>query len=129
MGFAFKQFAMSKSEENEIWVSLIEKACGNYIRIGCGGSPNEAYSEEVDIIYGIKDTLWAKLVDGVKKGFVMTAGTSGNDDVEEVGLSPGYAFTVLGIYEIKGEKVIRLGNPWGEGEFNGDWSDYSSKWS
>ena len=140
VGTGFKQFAMSKSEENEIWVALIEKAWakvnGNYIRIGCGGSPNEvfdvlteAYSEEVAIKPAIKDTLWAKLVDGAKKGFVMTAGTSGNDDVEEVGLSPGHAFTVLGIHEIKGEKVIRLRNPWGEGEFNGDWSDYSSKWT
>ena len=59
----------------------------------------------------------------------MTAGTSGNDDVEDVGLSVGHAFTVLGIHEIKGERVIRLRNPWGEGEFNGDWSDFSSKWT
>ena len=140
IGVGFKQFAMSKSEENEIWVALIEKAWakvnGNYIRIGCGGSPNEvfdvlteAYSEEVAVKPNIKDALWNKLVDGAKKGFVMTAGTSANDDVEDVGLSQGHAFTVLGIHEIKGEKVIRLRNPWGEGEFNGDWSDFSSKWT
>ena len=140
VGVGFKQFAMSKSEENEIWVALMEKAWakvnGNYIRIGCGGSPNEvfdvlteAYSEEITIKPNIKDALWNKLVEGAKKGFVMTAGTSGNDDVEDVGLSQGHAFTVLGIHEIKGEKVIRLRNPWGEGEFNGDWSDFSSKWT
>ena len=140
IGVGFKQFAMSKSEENEIWVALMEKAWakvnGNYIRIGCGGTPNEvfdvlteAYSEEVAVKPNVRDSLWNKLVDGAKKGFVMTAGTSGNDDVEDVGLSPGHAFTVLGIHEIKGEKVIRLRNPWGEGEFNGDWSDYSSKWT
>ena len=140
VGVGFKQFAMSKSEENEIWVALIEKAWakvnGNYIRIGCGGSPNEvfdvlteAYSEEVAVKPSTKDALWIKLMEGEKKGFVMTAGTSANDDVEDVGLSQGHAFTVLGIHEIKGEKVIRLRNPWGEGEFNGDWSDYSSKWT
>ena len=140
VGTNFKQFAMSKSEENEIWVALIEKAWakinGNYIRIGCGGSPNEvfdvlteAYSEEVAVKPSVKDTLWNKLIDGAKKGFVMTAGTSANDDVEDVGLSQGHAFTVLGIHEIKGERVIRLRNPWGEGEFNGDWSDFSSKWT
>ena len=140
VGVGFKQFAMSKSEENEIWVALMEKAWakvnGNYIRIGCGGSPNEvfdvlteAYSEEIAIKPNIKDVLWNKLIDGANKGFVMTAGTSSNDDVEDVGLSQGHAFTVLGIHEIKGEKVIRLRNPWGEGEFNGDWSDYSSKWT
>jgi len=63
-----------------------------------------------------------KLIDGEKKGFAMTASTSGDDDVGDVGLSPGHAFTVLDIHEIKGEKVIRLRNPCGEGEFNGDWS-------
>jgi hypothetical protein len=140
VGVGFKQFAMSKSEENEIWVALMEKAWakinGNYIRIGCGGSPNEAfdvlteaYSEEVAVKPSIKDALWNKLIDGQKRGFIMTAGTSGNDDVEDVGLSVGHAFTVLGIHEIKGERVIRLRNPWGEGEFNGDWSDFSSKWT
>ena len=140
VGRNFKQFAMSKSEENEIWVALIEKAWakvnGNYIRIGCGGSPNEvfdvlteAYSEEVTLKDVSKDVLWNKLIDGEKKGFVMTAGTTGSEDVEEVGLTAGHAFTVLGIHEIKGERVIRLRNPWGEGEFNGDWSDYSSKWT
>ena len=140
IGNDFKQFAMSKSHDNEIWVALIEKAWakvnGNYIRIGCGGSPNEvfdvlteAYSEEVFLKTTEKDILWNKLFDGEKKGFVMTAGTSGSDDVEDVGLVPGHAFTVLGIHEIKGERVIRLRNPWGEGKFNGDWSDYSSKWT
>ena len=140
IGTDFKQFAMSKSEENEIWVALIEKAWakvnGNYIRIGCGGSPNEvfdvlteAYSEKVYLNNVNKDELWDKLIDGEKKGFVMTAGTSGSDDVLEVGLASGHAFTVLGIHEIKGERVIRLRNPWGEGEFSGDWSYYSSKWT
>ncbi len=140
IGTEFKQFAMSKSNDNEIWVALIEKAWakvnGNYIRIGCGGTPNEvfdvlteAYSEEVLLKTLEKDILWNKLLDGEKKGFVMTAGTSGSDDVEDVGLVPGHAYTVLGIHEIKGERVIRLRNPWGEGKFNGDWGDYSSKWT
>jgi hypothetical protein len=40
--------------------------------------------------------------------------------VEEKGLSEGHASTVLGIHEINGERVIRLRNPWGEGEFNGE---------
>ena len=59
----------------------------------------------------------------------MTAGTSGNGFVEEVGLDCSHAYTVLGIYEINGEKVIRLRNPYGNGEFNGDWSDYSENWT
>jgi len=136
----YKQFAMGKSEENEIWVALIEKAFakinGNYIRIGTGGSPHEvfdvcteAYSEEINVNYKKGEELWNKLIDGFEKGFVMTAGTYGDGFVEEVGLDCSHAYSVLGIYEINGEKVIRLRNPWGSGEFNGEWSDYSSKWT
>ena len=124
---------MSKSEENKIWVNLMERAWakvnGNYIPIVCGGSPNEvfdilteAYSEEVAVKLSVKDSLLNILIDGEKKEFAMTTSTSGDDDVEDVGLSPRHAFTVLGIHEIKGEKVIRLRNPCGEREFNGDWS-------
>ena len=115
IGVGFKQFAMSKSEENEIWVALMEKAWakvnGNYIRIGCGGSPNEVfdvltetYSEEVAVKPSVKDSLWNKLIDGEKKGFVMTAGTSGNDDVEDVGLSPGHALLYLVFMKSKEKK-------------------------
>ena len=142
VGVAFKQLAAGKSQENQIWVSLIEKAWakinGNYIRIGCGGSPNEvfdvlteAYSEEIPIKNNeeVSENVWNKLIDGEKKGFVMTAGTTGKDYIEEYGLEPAHAYTVLGIHEIKGERVIRLRNPWGMEEFNGDWSDYSSKWT
>ena len=39
----------------------------------------------------------------------------------------------LNIYEIKNEnqilRLVKLRNPWGEKEFNGDWSDKSSKWT
>ena len=136
----YKNFTMGQSVENEIWVSLIEKAFakinGNYIRIGTGGSPHEvfdvcteAYSEEIQVSYKNADELWNKLIDGFEKGFIMTAGTGSNGYVEEVGLVSYHAYTVLGIYEINGEKVIRLRNPWGSGEFNGEWSDYSSKWT
>ena len=63
----------------------------------------------------------------IKKIIVIAAGTFSNEDVEDTGLSQGYAFIILGINEIKGERVIRIRNPWGEGEFNGDWSDFSLK--
>ena len=143
IGSKFKQFVMSKSVENEIWVALIEKAWakinGNYIRIGSGGTANEvfdilteAYSEEIEIIPSIKEQLWNKLLDGEKKGFVMTAGTYSIEqkkDFSDIGLENAHAYTVLGVHEIKGEKVIRLRNPFGEKEFNGDWSDNSTKWT
>jgi calpain-15 len=140
VGDAFKQFAMSKPYNNKMWVALIEKAWakinGNYIQIGTGGTANEvfdvlteAFSEEVKVKYAEKEELWQKLIDGEKNGFLMTAGTYIDDKVLDVGLIEGHSYSVLGVYEIKGEKVLRLRNTWGEGEFYGDWSDYSPKWT
>ena len=139
-GVAFKKFAMAQSSQNEIWVSLIEKAWakinGNYIRIACGGTANEvfdilteAYSELSEVNSNEKEILWKKIKDGENKGFVMTAGSLYTDEPLEVGLYASHAFTVLGVYEIKGERVMRLRNPYGECQFNGDWSDISSKWT
>jgi len=143
VGTSFKQFAFGSSRGNELWVSLLEKAWakinGCYAKIGCGGTPNEvfdvlteAYSEYYTVNKNIKDTLWKKMIDARQKGFVMTAGTSGdvlNLPIEEMGLSPGHAYTVLDLHEINGEKVMRLRNPWGNGEYSGDWSDSSKKWT
>jgi hypothetical protein len=146
-GMGFKQFAFSFSSENEIWVALLEKAWakvnGCYAKIGCGGLPNEvfdvlteAYSEQKSINKNNKEEIWKKCEDAIKKGYVMTAGTSGdvsNLDIEEVGLSPGHAYSFLNVYKVntdKGvERVVKLRNPWGNGEYNGAWSDSSKKWT
>ena len=147
VGYGFKQFAFASSQGNELWVSLMEKAWakinGCYAKIGCGGLPHEVfdvltecYSEQVSVNKTKATEIWNKMIESRDKGYVMTAGTSGdvsNLDIEEVGLSPGHAYTVLGVHELQGprgkEKVVRLRNPWGNGEWNGDWSDSSSKWT
>ena len=147
VGYGFKQFAFASSQGNELWVALMEKAWakinGCYAKIGCGGLPHEvfdvlteAYSEQASVSQSKANEIWNKMKESQSKGFVMTAGTSGdvsNLDIEEVGLSPGHAYTVLGVHELDGprgkEKVVRLRNPWGNGEWNGDWSDSSSKWN
>ena len=142
-GSFFKQFAFGHSKGNELWVNLLEKAWakinGCYAKIGCGGTPNEvfdvlteAYSEYCTVNKNNKDELWQKIYESKEKGFVMTAGTSGdvyNLPIEEMGLSPGHAYTLLDLLEINGEKVVRLRNPWGNGEYSGDWSDSSKKWT
>jgi len=146
-GQRFKKFAFSSSAGKELWVAFLEKAWakinGSYAKIGCGGSPTEvfdilteAFSEQVPINPYYRDYIWETIYDAEKKGYIMTAGTSVdifNLNIEGVGLSAGHAYTVLGVMEIdtgKGiEKVVRLRNPYGNGEFNGDWSDYSKKWT
>ena len=146
-GRYFKQFAFSSSNGNELWVILLEKAWakvnGSYARIGCGGMPHEvfdvvteSYSQKITITENNSESIWEQLLRGYERGYIMTAGTSGdtvNLDIEEVGLSPGHAYTILNILEIesKGKKVrlVHLRNPWGNGEYSGDWCDGDSKWT
>ena len=96
----------------------------------------EAYSEKINISKNIKEEIWKKCEENAKKGYVMTAGTSGdvtNLDLEDVGLSPGHAYTFLNVYTVNTgngtERVVKLRNPWGNGEYNGPWSDSSKKWT
>ena len=146
-GKRFKKFAFSSSGGKELWVAFLEKAWakinGSYAKIGCGGSPTEVFdiltealSEQVPINPYYKDYIWETMYNSEKKGYIMTAGTSSdiyNLNLDGVGLSAGHAYTVLGVMEIETadgvEKVVRLRNPYGNGEFNGDWSDYSKKWT
>ena len=141
-----KNFAFSSTNGNELWVILLEKSWaklnGNYARV-IGGDPHEifeiltnAYCEKIKFKKGQEEKIWAAFENAQKKGFLVTAGTSGDTysiSMEEVGLVPGHAYTVLGVKEVntqKGkQKLVNLRNPWGNGEWSGAWSDGSRKWT
>ena len=141
-----KNFAFSSTNGNELWVILLEKAWaklnGNYARV-IGGDPHEifevltnAYCEKIKFKKISKEKIWSSFENAQKHGFLMTAGTSGDTysiNMEEVGLVPGHAYTVIGLKEVdtpEGKiKLINLRNPWGNGEWSGAWSDASKKWT
>ena len=144
---SFKKFAFGYSTNKELWVSLLEKAWakinGCYAKVGAGGLPNEvfdvcteAFSDYILIQKKSKADLWKLIIESEKKDYVMTAGTTKNLNgikLEKIGLTPGHAYAVLKALEIDTgtavEKVLQLRNPWGNFEYSGDWSDYSSKWT
>ena len=119
------------------------KLNGCYAKVGAGGLPNEvfdicteAYSDYILIQKKSKADLWKIIIESEKKNYVMTAGTTKNLNgikLEKIGLTPGHAYAVLKALEIDTgttvEKVVQLRNPWGNFEYSGDWSDYSSKWT
>lgn len=45
------------------------------------------------------------------------------------GLVNSHAYSVIDVVHSHGFKLIKLRNPWGRGEWEGDWSDKSSMWS
>ena len=141
-----KNFSFSSSNGNELWVVLLEKAWaklnGNYAKT-IGGEPHEvfdvitnSYSEKIRVDAKNADLIWNKFIEAENKGFIMTAGTSGdtyNLDLEDRGLVPGHAYTCLGVKEVNTSsgkvKLVHLRNPWGNGEWSGDWCDSSKKWT
>ena len=53
---------------------------------------------------------------------------------DDLGLVPGHAYALLSAEEVtssagKLTKIVQLRNPWGDFEWNGDWSDESKCWT
>jgi calpain-15 len=143
----------SKGHGNELWVLILEKAYaklhGNYKSI-VGGMPHEAMMDLTGCpttTFSFKDQnvqdmirsgkLWALMKQYDKEGYIMSGGTPGEDTMTENqdsnqqkgGLIPGHAYSVISAMEYKGVKLLKIRNPWGQFEWDGDWSDHSSLWT
>ena len=143
--------AKSKNNSNEIWISLIEKAWakinGGYGNI-VGGTPMEALecltgfssltydmtNKDNDDFNEYKIEIVNQLQNCDIENAIIACTTITSGDVSSKGLISGYTYNLLAIYQIQdsdGNNVylFRLRNPWSMGEWNGDWSDKSSKWN
>lgn len=100
-----------------------------------------------------REELWAHLIEGEEKKYIMCAGSddlsNGSDElVEKIGIAGSHAYSLLGVFEIENiggkyrllgpnddrkgksiERLVKLRNPWGRGEWNGDWGDKSPLWT
>ena len=64
----------------------------------------------------------------------MGCATGGGQDLKQVGLSANHAYSIVDAREVtqtSGDRVqlLRIRNPHGQGEWNGEWSDTSSQWA
>ena len=139
------EFCFSCSFQNELWVSLIEKAWakinGCYANIDYGGYSYEAFdvltealTQHIYINENKKKELWETIKEANDRHYIMAAGTKPGFLMNWwVGLIESHAYTIIGIKDLnhnnKNLRLIKLRNPWGEKEFNGDWSDKSNKWT
>ena len=136
--------AFSRSNGNELWVLLLEKAWakihGSYENIDGGltkdvlqdltGAPCEVFSHD-------DEDLWNKIVSSNEQNFLLTA-SAGNTRasqalLEQMGLIGQHAYALLEAKAVQTEeaeeKLVKLRNPWGNKEWKGDWSDKSPKWT
>ena len=144
-GFAFCHCG----EEKHIWPMLLEKAYakvfGSYQRIESGTmmeSLQVLTCSFVDLYDHAKteiNELWQQILSADRQEFIMltnvhTESSNTSARVKALGLVDNHAYTLIGAHEIEpspGENVrlLKVRNPWGRGEWEGDWSDESSKWT
>ncbi|XP_053568611.1 calpain-13-like [Bombina bombina] len=140
-----RYLSVQPRSSNEFWPSLLEKAYaklrGSYQNLHWGFI-SEAF---VDFTGGVQmDFNLTKppsdfrdiVVAAARSGSLMGATTpgeqrAGNTELQN-GLVQGHAYSVTDArqveYSSRTEDIVRVWNPWGQGEWNGRWSDGSSQW-
>lgn len=148
--FIGDNFAFTKTNGNELWVILLEKAwakvAGSYAGI-IGGHSHEIFDlicNGFPEIFNIKDykedQIWKKFEESLGKRnkdpnkiCLMTTSTYGDvNTFKELsnGLLSGHIYTLLDILQIGNEKLVKLRNPWGYKEYSGAWSDFdANRWT
>ncbi|KAL5482317.1 hypothetical protein ACEPAI_8911 [Sanghuangporus weigelae] len=135
-------FARS-SQENEIWVPLIEKAYaklhGDFDAIE-GGYTNEGIE---DLTGGVSDSIsvndimdpdefWNTDLLRANEDLLFSCFLFNPDkeDGEVIkGLVNNHAYTVVKAVEFRGKRFLMVRNPWGKSEWTGRWSDGSREWT
>lgn len=113
------------------------------------GAPTADYV----ISEGNDDVNWRRILEGERKDYIMCASTGdfaglGNDSKDDkTGLAGNHAYSLLAAYELKKRgnqyelvhpsepkspehiKLLKIRNPWGSGEWTGNWRDNDPKWN
>ena len=128
----------------ELWVVLLEKAWAK--RFGCyydieAGFTNECLTDLTGAPCEVVDTtdaeLWDKVYQANQQEFIITAGSGGSEEgqdlVNSMGLVGLHAYAIIDAKTVQTTRgpvnLFMIRNPWGQGEWKGDWSDNSSKWT
>ncbi|XP_030643234.1 calpain-1 catalytic subunit-like [Chanos chanos] len=137
-------FVRSKTP-NEFWPALLEKAyakvCGSYADMNAGTCAEALmdFTGGVHMTFNLKEApsdLWDLMYRAAKSQSLMGCGTPQGATPENTvlpnGIVEGHAYTVTGVTKIMSNgmpvELVRLFNPWGRGEWNGDWGDHSPRW-
>ena len=140
------QLAFARSNKNELWVSLLEKGWAklhksynatsggipDFAANHLSGVPSKAFRHEE---HKDLNELWKILKSAGHRNFIIIASSLGEGEEEnDKGIISGNAYSVISLHEVfstdnKTVRLLKLRNPWGLGQWTGDWSDSSSKWT
>lgn len=155
-GISSLSFANINKSTMNIWPLLLEKVWaklnGNYENIILGSCfeifeiffpcPFKTLYHEFEL----SNDIYNHLKEADKNKFIICADIScysgGSEikqnqileNVKNKGLIMNHAYSLIDLYEISDKfgqiiKLCKLRNPWGNFEWNGDWSDHSDKWT
>ena len=68
----------------------------------------------------------------IENGYLMGCNSPPGSDtnVNDMGIAFGHAYSILDAFEVEGNKLIQVRNPWGNvTEWKGAWSDKSTDWT
>jgi len=89
--------------------------------------------ETLDIADENPERLWGRLYELQGDEVMLGAGTPAHADGDRAksstGIVQGHAYSIIKLVQADQYKLICVRNPWGEGEWTGDWSDKSSLWT
>ena len=145
-------FSRPINHTKSAWFCLIEKAFaklnGSYTEI-IGGT----FSQAIYSLYGYYTTTkslsslksevksskmspYDRILKYLNKGAIVGAAIRiemldglSEDDINSKGLAKDHFYIILSAKKVAGNNLLCLRNPWGEHEWNGDWSDESDLWS
>ena len=126
----------------ETWLPLLEKsyakAHGDFAAIegGFGGEGIEDLTGGVTSELFVNDVLdkeyfWTQELLRVNEDFLFgcSTGVWGLNRLDTAGIVDRHAYSIQKAVEIDGQRLLRLKNPWGKGEWKGPWSDGSKEWT
>lgn len=133
-----------ESGVSELWVVILEKAYAN--RFGSYDAIQAGFTEDVlrdltgapcEVVMVDDPRLWEKLMNGNAQGYILTAASGGDEEEQDatndLGLVGLHAYSVITAAEVptrRGtERLLKIRNPWGGTEWQGDWSDNSPLWT
>lgn len=137
------EIAFAAAHGPELWVILLEKMWAKihscYDRIA-GGWEFETIRDLTGApgyyLTSIEDDTFDLIQEYDRANYIMGCSVKDGYDedlAEQQGLVCGHAYTLLAVYEFKSkgkeQRLVKLRNPWGSGEWNGNWSDDDKKWT
>ena len=126
-----------KSQNGAWWVPIMEKAAAKFygtfenLDAGTGNEAVYALTGMPSCTIDFSDYAEARAFDLItyynSMNYIMYSGTP---DKTDLGIASNHAYTTIDTATYKGEKLVKLRNPWGREQFNGPWSDKdTARWT